>query len=337
MNRPASALRRRVLRMVATAGGLTAAGLLSLPAAARAAVAARHWEGTALGGKASLTLYHHDGTVAENVIRSAVAELRRLETVFSLYREDSALVRLNREGMLEAPPTELVRLLSEARFYAELTGGAFDVTVQPLWTLYATHFAAPGADPAGPARADLEQALSLVDYRRVEVGLDRIAFARPGMAVTLNGIAQGFITDRVAELLRREGMDSVLVNLGEIRGVGRHPDGRAWQVGLEDPFDRSRIARKLEIGDNAVATSAGHGMTFDAGGRYHHLLDPHTGLSNHRFESVSVVAPTATAADALSTAMAGMDEARSAGLVRSLDGVDAYLTRADGEVAVMAG
>ena len=96
------------------------------------------------------------------------------------------------------------------------------------------------------------------------------------MAITLNGIAQGSITDRVTDLLRAEGLAQVLVDLGEVRALGRHPDGRAWRVGIADPLAPDRLRETLAIDDQAVATSATTGVRFDAAGRYHHLLNPRT-------------------------------------------------------------
>ena len=119
----------------------------------------------------------------------------------------------------------MVRLLSEAARFSRLTDGAFDVTVQPLWQLYAEHFARPGADPEGPPTAAVEAVRALVDYRALRVEEDRVSFARRGMAATLNGIAQGYITDRVADRLRDEGMTSVLVDMGEVLAWAGTPTG----------------------------------------------------------------------------------------------------------------
>lgn len=121
----------------------------------------------------------------------------------------------------------MAELLARAVAIAELTGGAFDPTVQPLWALYARHFGTAGADPAGPPAAALEPALALVGHRHLRVSPDRIALARRGMALTLNGIAQGYITDRVAALLRAGGIAHTLVDLGEARArsVGTLPGG----------------------------------------------------------------------------------------------------------------
>jgi hypothetical protein len=143
----------------------------------------------------------------------------------------------------------------------------------------------------------------LVDYRRIEVDAGRIAFARRGMAVTLNGIAQGYITDRISALLRARGFDNVLVNLGEFRALGGHADGAPWRVAVPDPVQPWRRLRTLALADAALATSGGYGTQFDAAGRHHHLFDPRDGRSAGFYRSVSVLAPDATTADALSTGL----------------------------------
>ncbi len=323
--------RRRFIRISAAT-----AGLALLPPGANAAVAEpilTVWRGTALGALASIELYHPDRGAAARLIERSVRELERLERVFSLYREDSALVRLNRDGFLDEPPADLVRLLSASLSYSRLTGGAFDPTVQPLWDLYARHFSVPNADPAGPAEAALRETVLRVGCTKMTVDPACVALA-PGMAVTLNGIAQGYITDRVTELLRSEGIASTLVDLGEIRTLGRHPDGRSWTVGLEDPDRRGRAARTIEVENQAVATSGGYGFRFDPAGRFTHLFDPKTGTSPHVYSSVSVALPTATAADALSTAFSLMPvEAIDAVLARLGEGT-AYLTRPDGTTTI---
>jgi thiamine biosynthesis lipoprotein len=326
-----------MLRITATAGG---AGIASafLPAALSATTASpQRWRGTALGARASMTLYHPDPAEGRRLIAAAIAEVRRLEQIFSLYRPDSALSALNRQGALDAPPMELVRLLSEAQRYGAMTGGAFDVTVQPLWTLYADHFARENADPAGPSAAAIRDALARVDYRGLALEPQRISFARPGMAATLNGIAQGFITDRVADLLRANGLENVLIDLGETRGLGSRPDGRPWRAGLKDPFAPGRVARTVEIGNHALATSGGYGMRFDADGRHHHLFDPRRGRSSDLYASVSVIAPTATEADALSTAFASMRPDERAALAGRLPAVTAFVTRQNGDTTIWRG
>ena len=206
---------------------------------------------------------HPDHAAARQAIAACRTEITRLERIFSLYRADSALSQLNRQGRLEAPPLELVELLAFSARVSAATGGAFDVTVQPLWDLYAGHFADPAADPAGPDDAALAATLARVDWRAVEIDSARIGFRRPGMAVTLNGVAQGYITDRVADLLRGRGFENVLVELGEIRALGRHADSDPWRAGIANPNDPSAVLLELPLLDVALATSGGYGTWFD--------------------------------------------------------------------------
>lgn len=291
-------------RFIGIAGA--AAGLALLPGSGRAAVKTVQWSGVALGARASIRLVHRDAAEARRVIALAVAEIERLEAVFSLYRRDSAVSRLNRDGRLLAPPPELVDLLARARAVSEASGGAFDVTVQPLWRRLAEHFA---AQPAAEALPPLDDVLPLVDWRAVAVDGARLAFARPGMAVTPNGIAQGYITDRVAELLRRNGIEHVALDLGEARALGQAEDGRPWTVGIADPAAPERLAGRLEAADRAVATSGGYGTVFDREGRFSHLVDPRSGTTAPVRRGVTVVAGEACLADAWSTAFMLMEPA----------------------------
>jgi thiamine biosynthesis lipoprotein len=294
-----------------------------------------HWKGVALGADSSIILHQPDPAAARRTLSACLAEVERLERIFSLQREDSELGRLNRTGRIEAPSHDLVRLLADARNFARLSQGAFDVTVQPLWRLYAAHFTAHRADPKGPGQGEIERARRLVDYRGIDVEIGRIALARPGMAVTLNGIAQGYITDRVAELLRESGVGRVLVQLGETAALEPPLPGRPWRIGLSDPMNPDRIAHTVELANQAVATSGGYGMRFDEQGRHHHLFDPATGRSSGHHLAVSVIAPRATVADALSTALYVMPAEGAERLVRNVGGVTALLTAADGRMVAL--
>jgi FAD:protein FMN transferase len=317
--------RRRFITITAAAGGLP---LLSVQPAS-AVPLLRTWTGAALGADATLQIHHPDPLAADRLIEASLAEVARLEQVLSLYRPDSALLRLNREGALEDPPFDLVRILAESRRYTALTGGAFDVTVQPLWDLYATHFARPGASPNGPADEAIAATTACIGQEALEVSPERLRFARPGMSVTLNGIGQGYVTDRIVELLRVGGVEHALVDMGEIRAIGGRPSGEPWSVGLEDPRVPGGIAERIPLVDRAVATSGGYGTVFDPAGRFNHIFEPRSGRTSWRWRSVSVETDSATAADALSTAFTLMPEKATAQVVRNL-GLVAHFVRADG-------
>ena len=230
--------RRHGLKVIA---GLVALPLGALALQKLAAHPQYHiWTGDSLGGPASLTLWHPNARFAEQTIARVRTEVERLEAVFSLFRADSEISRLNRDGGLDKPSPDLVAALVRSHEVAADSGGAFDPTVQPLWRLYESWFRRHPDAATGPAAAEVAAARALVDYRSIDIAGARIAFARSGMAITLNGIAQGYITDRVADLLRHEGFEHALVEVGETRALGGQPEGGAWTVALADPRERAR-------------------------------------------------------------------------------------------------
>lgn len=282
---------------------LTRRRFLAIAAAAAAASPARaaplyQWRGTALGADASITLAHPQ---AEAIVQAALAEIARLERIFSLHDPHSALTRLNAHARLDNPPFELLECLSLCRSVHSATGGLFDPTIQPLWATYAEHHAR-GRAPDAAALADA----------RARTGWDRLHFdvtharLHRGMALSLNGVAQGYIADRVADLLRAQGLTDVLVNTGEFVALGGHPQGSGWPVTLDDGQARHRDAVMLE--NAALASSAPHGITFDQAGHVSHVLNPLTGLpAPARWRLITVTAPRAALADALSTAFCLME------------------------------
>lgn len=291
-------MRRRRLIAIAAA----AAGAALMPGGGLGGAPPRIlWRGSALGAQASLTLSGVHPPRARRLIEDSLAEVARLEAIFSLQRAGSALSRLNRDGHLRAPPPELLVVLAEARRISGLTDGAFDVTIQPLWRLYAGHFARADARRDGPDAARIERARELVDWRAVEIERSMVRLPRPGMAVTLNGIAQGFITDRVAALLLDAGMDRALVDLGELRAWGEPEPGQPWRIALALSDGRPE---PLDLRTAAVATSAPAATLFEPTGRFHHLLDPRTGRPARGPRRVAIIAERAMLADGLSTALA---------------------------------
>ncbi len=321
-NRPTT--RRRALTICAGAG---AAALLGLPRG-QAKTPVLEWRGRALGGQARMVMRHRDDAVARKMVGYCVGEIERLERIFSLYRSDSEILHLNREGRLDDPSHDFRLLLGEARRYGKLSGDAFDVTVQPLWRLYADHFAIWPAAPGGPDPRDIERARALVDYRGIDLDNGRVMLARRGMEITLNGLAQGYITDRITDILRDAGMTDVLVDLGEIRAL----DGGNWTLGIADPRRPGQTIRELSLSGGAIATSAGTGSQFEATGRFHHLFDPATGYSVTGCLSATAMAHSAAEADALATTLAISPPAEARSLLRAFRGQRAVLVLPDGRI-----
>ena len=290
------------------------------------------WKGMALGAEASLQIYHHDKTEAHKLVRACFSEIQRLENIFSLYQSNSALSQLNEKNSLDNAPPELIELIAEAINYSNLTEGAFDITVQPLWRLYSDHFSVNYSDSKVLKKEKVDQALSLVDYKKIRINKDSITFATQGMAITLNGIAQGYITDKITELLMVNGLNNILVEMGEMRAIGAHPDNRPWHVGIRAPGYSQEIIDTVTLKNSALATSGGYGTKLGSSGEYHHLFNPQTGDSANRYQSVSVIAPTATQADALSTAFILLEEKEINNIVLSQENISAYILANDGKM-----
>lgn len=336
--------RRRFVSVIAGflgAGASAAAPARALTSAATKAVQPVQWRGIAMGALASMTIVDPDRTRARTLLERCVAEIDRLESIFSLYRADSALCRLNVTGRLADPPFELVELLSQALALAQASGGAFDPSVQAIYRLYALHFARPGAAPGGPPPRAIEHALRLVDHRAVEVDSRAIVLHRPGMALTLNGIAQGYVTDRIVDLLRAAGLRDLLVDLGELRASGQSDRGGAWHAAVADPRNPGRQLFALTLGEGtselgerpaALATSAAAGTPLDAHGRIHHLFDARTGRSANRYLSVTVGAPRASLADGLSTALSALTPNSAETLLARYPDTQAWMLDAQGRM-----
>jgi thiamine biosynthesis lipoprotein len=322
--------RRRALRIFAGVAGLP---LMIAGVRATASKAQAHtWQGNVLGAASELSLWHTDAAFARATILKARTEIERLERIFSLYRPDSEISRLNASGSLARPSRDLLTLIEQGQRFSELSSGAFDVSVQPLWKLYEAHFwSHTDTQPDFTARAH-DTARALVDYRSVDTGSHAIGFARPGMAITLNSIAQGYITDSVADLLRNEGFENAVVDLGEIRTLGHHPDGRPWRLGIRDAKSIADIERTVELDNAALAVSGGYGTTFDDSGRIHHIFDPRTGESANRITDAAVIGPSATIANGIATAICAGGETLAAKLLAAYPKTRAILTRLDGSL-----
>lgn len=300
-------------------GPLTRRRFLAIAASAAAApalagTASAHWRGTALGAGASLRLEGIAQAEAEPILAAVADELRRLERIFSLYDGGSSLSRLNRDGRLDHPPAEMLELLSLCDRLHSATGGAFDPTIQPLWQFQAE--AAAGGET--PDETTLRQVRARTGWDDLRFGQGVIAFERPGMAMTLNGIAQGYITDRIRTLLLENGLRDILIDMGEIAANGTRSDGRAWVAGVARP--NGQVIRRVTLKDRALATSAPFGTVLDAEGKVGHILDPETGMPARQHGIVSVSAGTAALADGLSTGLCLIPASEASVAINSFPG-----------------
>lgn len=308
---------------------------LGTGAAATAALCARRWAGGrddcqkrtgfALGAPITMTVVHPSGEEAERALDEAFVELHLVDRLMSLYDPTSQLSELNKYGFLDRPHPYIVSVLRASRELSQRTEGAFDVTVQPLWSLYADL----RQHGRSPNDAELQHELPRIDWRRVDVTEDRVRIP-DGTQITLNGIAQGFAADRVLDSLRRRGITHALVDAGEIGSLGVNSTGSPWKVGIRHPRNAGEFLSVAALDGRCMATSGDYATSFSSDFQSHHIFDPHTGRSPTQCSSVSIVAPTATEADGLSTAVFVLGLERGMQLVRATPRTDALVVLKDG-------
>ncbi len=271
----------------------------------------------AMGTMVSMTLIHESRDRAQEAMGRAFDELERISDLLNRYERSTAVGCLNQEGRLSDAPPELREVLLRALHHYEITGGAFDVTVKPVVDLLKEqHEPGKPIDVSSPL---LDRAVRLVDARALRIRGEEIRFLRPGMGLTLDGIAKGYIVDRVSRLLREHGIENHLVNAGgDIRTSGARIDGAPWAVAIEDPQKRGEYPDILRMRDGAVATSGNYEIYFDREKMVHHIVNPETGASPTLSTSVSVRAGTAMDADALATGVFVMEPADGLHLVDSI-------------------
>jgi len=252
----------------------------------------------AFGTEVSFQVHGISEANFENLAAKCTARLREMESLFSLYQEDSAIRRLNREGLLKDPHAEFLSLLRTALGFGEKTDGLFDITVQPLWDWRQRWKDASHEERQTLYEETWDKTLALVDFRKVTAGEESVSFATPGMAITLNGIVQGYATDQIVALVKKSGVPNALVNIGEYAALGNAPDGKPWTIELAATGETVALPT-----GRALAVSAGSGHTFDPDGRLHHIFRPSDGMNTRPYSSIVVTASTATVADALSTTL----------------------------------
>ena len=281
----------------------------------------------ALGARVHIQVLAPDTELAHSAIGEAFAAIEAVEQRMSLYRPNSEISRLNRHGKLRSPSASLRRVLQTATRLARRSEGAFDITIQPLWDLY--HQAKQSNTP--PSRAERDEALDRVDWNTLRLEEEQVTLTRPGSAITLNGIAQGVAADQAQAALRRSGIEHAIVDCGELAPLGRKAENHPWQVGIQHPRDPDAFAALIPMTDRCLATSGDYETRFSDDFTLHHILDPRTGQSPPQLASVTVAAPTATLADALSTTLLILGIKTGFELMAQFDNVDALAIMKNGE------
>ncbi len=247
------------------------------------------------------TVIHEDG---DEIIIDAEQEIRRLENLLSVTMESSDISKLNAAaGKKEVEVhDDVLELLQLGKDLGEKTGGLFDIAISPV--VKAWGFTEEVKQV--PAQETLDMLLPLTDPADVLLNEKTAYLQKEGMAVDLGGIAKGYTTDKVAQLMREKGVESGFFSLGgNLYFIGTKPNGEQWDATVANPLNADDYVGILTAKDQAVVTSGGYQRFFEENGKkYHHIIDPATGYpAESGLLQVTIISDSGTEADVLSTAL----------------------------------
>ncbi len=296
-----------------------------------------------MGTFAEVSVYSDDEKIAGKAIEASLDEMERMDGVMSNYKDDSEVSLVNKSAAKAPVPCgkELLEALEYSRHYSELSDGAFDVTVSPVIAAWG-FFTGKGRVPTDKELAKL---LPAVSYRNIVINKANnpekpgsIFFKNPQTKIDLGALGKGYAVDRALEIVRKYAVNNACINLGgNIYVLGAPAGKNAWKVGVQHPRNKGEILGYLELKDESTATSGDYERFFEIKGkRYSHIIDPRTGMPVKDTVAVTIVAPTGTAVDALSTSVFVLGLEKGMNLVKSIPGVDAMIAcqEKDGAIGI---
>ncbi len=299
-------------------------------------------EKVALDTLVSIKVYGEENRQVEQAVDLAIKEIEKVDKETDYYDPRSDISQLNKNAANNSntpvpASAHLVEIISTCKELSRLSGGAFDLTLGPVIELW--NFGGKGRVPSAHR---LGNALALADMGGLKVDRKKstVLFRRLHMQLDLGGVAKGYAADRAVDILKRKGIDSALVTTGSTTVVlGAKPDGKPWLVGIQHPRKEGKTLGTLELTNENVSTSGDYQRYFVRNGkRYHHILDPKTGLPANRCRSVTIVTKkSCTEADILSTAVFVMGASKGLDLLETLADTEGIIVDSRGKVHVTAG
>ena len=285
----------------------------------------------------TVTLY---GTDDGSILDDSLALCKEYENIFSRTLKTSELYQINHRDPEVTAMTvsdEMARLLKKGLEYCELSDGAFDITVEPLSSLWDF----TGETHSVPEAAKIKEAAEKVDYQNLSLSGNTLTFLSPDTSIDLGAIAKGYIADRMKEQLLEAGAKSAIINLGgNVLCVGSLPDGAPFRIGLQMPFaDYEETFETLGISDLSVVTSGVYERSFTVDGTlYHHILNPKTGYPyDNGLIAVTILSGESVDGDGLSTTCFSLGLEEGLKLAESLEGVEACFIDSDYRVHYTSG
>lgn len=294
---------------------------------------------TSLYTLVSITAVSTSEAEARKAQDEAYRELDRLGRLLNFYADDSELAAINRNagvGPVRVSPDTL-EIVQAAIHAGRETEGGFDVTVGPLVRLW------DFKKQVLPTAADVAKRLPLVGYGNIVVdpAASTVFLKKPGVQMDLGGILKGFAADKAVEVLKKNGIeDGIVAVAGDIKAFGRQPDGRPWNIGIQNPRqqgDDDALLATVALENQGISTSGDYQRYFIRDGvRYHHLLNPETGFPEGRCRSVTVVAAQAVLTDAFATGIFVMGPEKGIAVLERL-GMDGVIVAGNGKILMTKG
>lgn len=284
----------------------------------------------------TITVVSNSAEKAEKAINGAFNEIKSLEMLMSFWSEESEIAAIYENAEIKPVKVskETLNLIEKALYVSKKTGGAFDPTIGPVIRLW------DFKKKIRPDEKSLKLTLPLVNYKMMRLNKrDSTAFLqKKGMSFDTGGILKGYAADKAVESLKKSGIRAGLVAIaGDIRAFGRRPDGTGWKIGIRDPEVQDKVIATVELLNEAISTSGDYERFFvEKGVKYHHLLDPKTGMPATGFKSVSIIAKEGAMTDGFSTGVFIMGPEKGLKLVKDM-GFNAVTVDGMGNIRITDG
>ncbi|NIP31309.1 MAG: hypothetical protein GTO02_16830 [Candidatus Dadabacteria bacterium] len=274
-----------------------------------------------MGTNLEFNLICNDRKQCLDAINRSVSEAKRIDKIFSNYRNDSELSNLSiKSGARIKVSKEFFELTAFSVFMSALTNGAFDISVGPLVKLWKNE----------SKNNRIQDKLSVENIRTNCIGTDKlslysreseIGFKSHCIRLDYGGIGKGYVLQRIVKLLEQTNIKNGLINFGgNIHALGTDLQGKPWVVNIKDPRDNNKFIKTINVINKSVSTSGGYERYFLVDGKkYSHIIDPRTGLPVSHLSSVTVVSESPLFADALSTAFSVLNIEESKKIIDKLD------------------
>jgi thiamine biosynthesis lipoprotein len=284
----------------------------------------------------TISVVSSNETHASESINRAFESMYYVDELMNNYDNESEISTLNDQGMVHDADPELVYVINRSKYYSYISGGAFDISIQPILDLWASKYS-PGGTYQDPTPDEIKETLKLVNYSAIRIEENNITLD-DGMKITLGGVAKGYAVDMAMESMINDGITAGFVNAGgDGKFIGNKPDGSRWRVGLQNPDKSEEAVTIVAVKDMAVTTSGNYERYFSDAAKVSHIADPRTGYSSENLISATVIADNAMDADAFATAVFVLGEKDGMMMIEKLDGVECLIITTDKRIIRSSG